>query len=333
VRCDLSVLELAGRTLWCASDETASLERLLDGGDGRFAEHTSYPLSDFIDLPGGPSQEADLEGLAMDGRYLWLVGSHSLKRKRPRPDEKDPDVALNRLTRIEREPNRYLLARLPLVESGDGVWAPAKGRDAAVLKMKRKGGNRLTRALQRDVHLGPFLDVPSKDNGFDVEGIAVRGDRVFLGLRGPVLRGWAVVLELRVATARNNRLKLAEIGPAGAPYRKHFLPLEGLGIRELHLSGDDLLILAGPTMDLDGPVEVFRWRHPFASQDHQIVPAADIEHRLTLPHGRGTDHAEGIVVLPHGSGRERLLVVYDSPDPARLHDDGRSIDCDVFALT
>ncbi|MNG03413.1 hypothetical protein D3C84_864920 [compost metagenome] len=35
-------------------------------------------------------------------------------------------------------------------------------------------------------------------------------------------------------------------------YRKHFFALNGLGFRDLCTSGDDLLILAGPTMDLDG---------------------------------------------------------------------------------
>ena len=38
-----------------------------------------------------------------------------------------------------------------------------------------------------------------------------------------------------------------------------FLPLAGLGVRDLHLDGDDLLLLAGPTMVLDGAVRVFRW--------------------------------------------------------------------------
>ena len=47
-------------------------------------------------------------------------------------------------------------------------------------------------------------------------------------------------------------LRLREIGSHGLPYRKHLLELGGLGIRDLCVDGDDLLILAGPTMDLDG---------------------------------------------------------------------------------
>ena len=95
----------------------------------------------------------------------------------------------------------------------------------------------------------------------DIEGLAAAGGRLFLGLRGPVLRGWAVVLEVALAEDpdRRSTLRLQAIGPHGRPYRKHFLHLGGLGIRDLCAQGTDLLILAGPTMDLDGPVTVFRW--------------------------------------------------------------------------
>ncbi|WP_457090403.1 DUF3616 domain-containing protein [Microvirga sp. P5_D2] len=44
-------------------------------------------------------------------------------------------------------------------------------------------------------HNRPFLSIPSKENGFDVEGLAVREGRISPGLRGPVLRGHAVVLD------------------------------------------------------------------------------------------------------------------------------------------
>ena len=42
------------------------------------------------------------------------------------------------------------------------------------------------------------MPLPGKDNGLDVEGIAVAGPRVYLGLRGPVLRGWATIVEIAV---------------------------------------------------------------------------------------------------------------------------------------
>ena len=37
------------------------------------------------------------------------------------------------------------------------------------------------------------------------------------------------------------------------------MQLEGLGVRDLHLSGDKLYIPAGPTRVLDGEIRVFQW--------------------------------------------------------------------------
>ena len=103
-------------------------------------------------------------------------------------------------------------------------------------------GNLLTEALKKDRHVGRFVPrvlpdksvegIPSKDNGFDIEGLAVSGNRVFVGLRGPVLRGWSIILELRVKDASAGVLALESLGTAGEPYLKHLLPLDGLGVRE-----------------------------------------------------------------------------------------------------
>src|SRR5262249_43259516 len=62
-------------------------------------------------------------------------------------------------------------------------------------------GSDLTDALAKDKHMRAFLSIPGKDNGFDIEGLAVVGDRIFIGLRGPVLRGWALILELELKEA------------------------------------------------------------------------------------------------------------------------------------
>ena len=94
----LSVAVQVGNTLWVANDETISLERLsLVGGgrSGRFRYgryHKQFPLDEYLRLPVPPSddpadlEEVDVEGLAVEGGYLWLVGSHSLKRREPKLD-------------------------------------------------------------------------------------------------------------------------------------------------------------------------------------------------------------------------------------------------------
>jgi hypothetical protein len=168
--------------------------------------------------------------------------------------------------------------------------------------------------------------MPAKENGFDVEGIAVQGDRVFLGLRGPVLRGMAVMLELRVKDKNDGRLKLKRAFDDDARYRLHFIDLGGMGIRDMVLDGDRLLMLVGPTMDLDGPVAVVSLADPFRDM-HDVTFGDEISHVLRIPHGAGTDHAEGLTRLEDG----RFLVVYDSPDPSRLHEDGQAKDADLFA--
>ena len=257
----LSALVQVDRYLLTASDETAVLERLnlRSGGRGgalRFGNHDRLPLARYLAHGVEPDREADIEGLAFDGRYVWIVGSHSLVR--PQPEASDRRTRqLGRLRQLDGRTDRCLLARIPIDEKtkelGASVLTKAGIRRAASLPVS-SAGNALTRALARDPHIGPFLHLPSKDNGFDVEGIAVLDDRVFLGLRGPVLGGWAIVLEVKVVEVAPRRLRLERL-TSGARYRKHFLDLGGLGVRDLCMEGQDLLILAGPTMNW----MVLRW--------------------------------------------------------------------------
>ena len=343
VRSDLSGVAAAGRCLWVANDELATVERLSRQDDGSYAGHEIVHLAEVFDLPEGAGGEMDIEGLDVADGYLWVVGSHSLTREKPKPGEHEPAEALARLTEVEHHPNRHFLGRIPLVESAPGTFdlrPEAEGdergttRRSGCLKMTGKG-DALDRQLRGDVHIARFMGVPAKENGFDVEGIAARGDRVFLGLRGPVLRGWALLLELRVKESRRGRLKLRKLGPDGARYIKHFLDLEGLGMREIAFDGEALLILAGPTMDLDGPVVLYRWPGALAASGQTVVPADQLERILNLPYGRGADHAEGLCWLPadgaatDATAAEELLVVYDSPANDRLHD-GTAVDADVF---
>ncbi len=213
------------------------------------------------------------------------------------------------MAKVRSDGNRYLLARIPLVE-GDGTCELAKrtrqnGPELFAARLKGDDkGDELTEALQHDLHLGPFLGIPGKDNGFDIEGLAVAGKRIFLGLRGPMLRGWAVILEVAVAAdATACILRLQPIGPQGCLYRKHFLQLGGLGIRDLC----DLLILAGLTMELDGPIRVFRWPGGCAPADEAVVPADALQRVLEVPYGEGM-----ALFSPDGDLPNSLLVVYDA---------------------
>jgi hypothetical protein len=314
--------------LWVVGDETSEVERLrhlapVGPETLRFGEARSFALSSLLELPGGADEEADLEGMAVADGYLWLVGSHGLKRKNIKPASAPADSA-KRLAKLSLDGNRRLLACVPIEPAADGapelVAAAKDGRRALRLKGNAES-NELMDLLAGDPHFGRFMAIPGKDNGFDIEGLAVNGKRLLLGLRGPVLRGWSALLEIAVE-ARRGYLRLVPLDQSGTMLRKHFLPLDGLGVRDLHFCGDDLFILAGPTMALDGEIRIYKWAAARAFLAGNKEPArfdAVPFETAALPHGRATNRAEAICNLPEAlSGNEPLwLVLYDAPGPDR----------------
>lgn len=355
LRDGLSVAVQVGNTLWVTNDETISLERLsylvTDKGVYQYGKHTQFSLNDYLALPVPPPldskdiAEADVEGMDCKDGYLWLVGSHSLVRKKATQKDSTTDN-FKHLAKVSSTGNRFLLARIPLVER-NGTYTLEKEveqvgsvkRVAAQLPGTAES-NSLIQALKEDIHLQKFLTIPGKDNGFDIEGLAVAGKRIFIGLRGPVLRGWAVVLELEPEVNAENpaELKLKAINlnnpcnPKNPTYRKHFLDLDGLGVRDLCMHGSDLLILAGPTMDLDGPVSLFRWKGGAQPKGESVIFRDTLPKVRNIPYGKGRDHAEGLTLFsPDGSEANSILVVYDSVSKKRQTGENGLI-ADMFFL-
>jgi len=187
IRDGLSVVTQIGNTLWVANDEAISLERLSNAQDDsngnyhHYSQHKQFRLDTYINLPVPPAtnsmnfEEADIEGLDYENGYLWLVGSHSLKRKQPKKSKDGLDKIGKQLEKVTSDGNRYLLARIPIVER-EGIYTlekeytrNGKTRIAAQLRGNAKGSE-LTEALKDDEHLKAFLGIPGKDNGFDIEG-------------------------------------------------------------------------------------------------------------------------------------------------------------------
>lgn len=313
IREDLSAVVLSpDKHLWLATDETTTLERLSMIDEHNFADHQRFHLENYVDLLSEAEQEIDIEGLDYWDNYLWLVGSHSLARKSAKKSKTDIEN-LERLSTIESNKNRYLLARIPLVngELYRNIKHPEQDRELTAARLKKSNnGNLLIDALLTDPHLGLFIqaNIPSKDNGLDIEGLAVYQNRIFLGLRGPVLRGWAIILEIEVEECEPNRLKLKKQN--AQQYKKHFVDLSGLGVRELCWDNGDLLILAGPTMDLDGPVKLFKLSDALNLPENTLHRPEMV---LYIPYGEKEDHAEGMTLFNDIKGKRSLLVVYDSP--------------------
>ena len=328
---DCSAMVQHGFDLWLASDETTTIERLSPIGDNAFGEYTSFPLSSYLELPASEDEEIDIEGLGVEKNYLWVVGSHSLKRQKPER-EGDAEEDIQALSHIVRETNRFMLARIPVLTNSETGRSelhkrcpdpshPRRELTAAQLIGTAKS-NLLIDALRDDPHLWRFLAIPAKENGFDIEGIVVMGSRIFLGLRGPVLRGWAVVLELKIELVSDSLFRLVPIGPEKNLYRKHFFDLCGLGVREICQDGDDILLLAGPTMDLDGRVLVYRWCNATKHRKQVVVGRDALEVVLDFPIAKdaepGKDHPEGMCLYTREGEKDGLLVVYDAPSADRL---------------
>jgi len=346
------VLSHQDQYLWLGTDELTEIDRFtkIEGEDNLYGEHRRFPFKDLIEDFDESKGEVDVEGLDYDDGCLWLVGSHSSKRKKVNIERDKFQVEGKELKKVERQENRYLLARISINQFGE---LDAESPKRAWLK-RNGSSNSLTKALAKDEYLDLaqiitgesggslpgkeiYFYLPSKENGFDLEGLAVRGNKIWLGLRGPVLHGIAILLEIEVEEGTANQLKLKAIGEDSRQYKRHFLDLDGLGIRDLcwEENGENLLVLAGPTMDLDGAHSLFRLSQPLSLQDNSL--SSQLNQQLVylgdIPHGRKIDRAEGLTL--YGGGKS-ILVVYDSPAKERLISDAQDpvvgVQADVFPL-
>lgn len=325
---DLSAAARHGKTMFLGSDEGVSIERLAGCAD-MWTDHRRFRLDAIFDLDA--SGEADIEGLAEEDGWLWVLGSHA--RTRPKIGKKGDDrIDLDEYAALKNTRPRCLLARLPLAVDPDApdIVRPVRAdgdRKAGMLR-QTKHGNRLARMMKESPLLEPFTRIASKEGGVDLEGIAVAGNRIAIGMRGPVIQTHAVLLEIEVVATRSGRLRIV------GPLHKRVLELDGLGIRDLKRDGADLLILAGPTTGLDGPCAVYRWADWLGDppRNDQVVRRHRPERIIDLPFGRGDDHPEGLVLLDDATGGRELLVICDSPAAHRIDTASRTVRCDRFRL-
>jgi uncharacterized protein DUF3616 len=297
---NLSAVAVAGRFLWTASDEGRSVECLEPDGDG-YRLRRQYRLDSlFPDLPGKKSDdEADVEALAVDGDSLWICGSHCWVRKQT----ESPSLLSDRI--VER-PSRHLLGRVKLVDDGGRI-----ADFGEVLSFTGRGS--LREALAKNEFLAPFLELPSKENGLDIEGMTVGPDgKLLFGLRGPLFDSYAVVVAVEIEARKRERLQIKK-----RTVVLHFLHLGGLGVRDLTRSGDEIFVLAGPVTSAPAPFRIYRWK----PQDPTYVQRPVLLHEWAYSWGTSTpaedpENPEGLSVLDRG--RPGLLVLFDSPRLSRI---------------
>jgi len=298
---NLSAVAVAGRFLWTASDEGRSIECLEPDGDG-YRLRRQYRLDSlFPNLPGKKSDdEADIEALAVCDDSLWICGSHCWVRKKT----ESPSLLSDEI--VER-PSRHLLGRVKLVEEGGRI-----ADFGQVLSFTGPGS--LREALAKNAFLKPFLELPSKENGLDIEGMAVAPDgRVFFGLRGPLFDSYAVVVAAEIEVKKKQRLQIKKRSVV-----LHFLDLGGLGVRDLTRFGDEMFVLAGPVSSAPAPFRIYRWKpqEPTYVQRPVMMHEWAYSWGTSAPTQEGPENPEGLCLLDRG--RLGLIVLFDSPRLARI---------------
>ena len=275
---DVSAVAVVGDLLVIGTDEGNAVQVLRPDGGRHYRVTAEVPLN-----PTG--DEVDVEGIACDGRTVYVLGSHACVR----PNLSDDDAYAENRRRIatsDRQDGRDRLFRFAL--DADGQPGPVEQTS-------------LRPFIDKDPVLRTFARVPSKENGIDAEGVAVHDGRLFVGFRGPVLRGNHVpVLTCTfAATIRDAALRFVNLG--------------GRGFRDLVRVKKGFLILAGPVGDGPGSFRLYFWDGgdclPGARADGD-EPAGRVELLCKVPAEAG-EKPEGLAVLDESKAAYELLVVYD----------------------
>ncbi len=224
---DVSAIAKVGSFLVIGSDEGVGpdekenfIQVLKKVGDDRYEVDRNILLFKGNKKDG---KEMDIEAIAVEGDTVFVVGSHSSKRQRVKSDKKYKKNRKSfRQDKIEDEKNRDWLYRLTLY---------SQGRDSDKKKIS------LRKILKKDKVLKTFSQIPSKENGVDIEGIAVKEGWLYVGFRGPVFRGnYVPVMKLKFDAPKET-------------YELLYVNLGGRGIRDIIHVSNGFLIVAGPVGD------------------------------------------------------------------------------------
>lgn len=233
--------------------------------------------------------EFDGEGIAIADGYAYFTGSHSCSGKN------------------KYKPSSYLLARFAhssansLLDGDPTVERTWRGADM-LLNSRVKGSYG-----------------EEKGKGTNIEGLAVLGGRLYVGLRTPVGKKKVYILSAPVAElfARGEQpLNGKSVEPISLKLG------EGVGIRDLAaLQSGGLLILSGPTIEQKKiPYKIWHLPPPLDAKGAGLAELATIKTNAVAR--EGLPKAESITVLQEAPATKRItvLVNYDNIDegaPAR----------------
>jgi hypothetical protein len=233
-----------------------------------------------------PSKEngIDIEGIAVEGDTVVVVGSHSAKRPRLKKKKYDKNRKRLQAEAIKAEPNRGRIYHLQLDDNG---------------KVESMAHISLSTLLAKHPVLGPYTPLPSKENGIDIEGVALADGKLYLGFRGPVLRdGYVPVMVLDFDSPEENELKFVRLG--------------GRGIRDITRVSDGFLVIAGPVGDGMASYQLYHWDGgdmvPGKKRGGHDLGVVTPLRKIKPPTG---GKAEGVTVISESDDGYHLLIAYD----------------------
>lgn len=272
------------------ADDEAQGVQIVRVEDGRIIAGDVVRL--IHDTHDGKPLELDAEGVAYADGFFYVVGSHGRPRHE-RGEDKDKNDARAAATR-----HLFRLRFDPGAVDADGKLTGAVDiRDSTVLPG----------LLRAHREIAPAFDARVEGEGLTIEGVAVRGGQLSVGLRAPLLNGSrAAVLSapldvLFADEAGTGRLHSLDLGRDGRGKAR--------GVRDLVAYGDGFLVIAGPVLDpesdavMDADYTVFAW------------DGRDGARSLGDLKSYGTKvKPEALLPLSVEGDRLRVLVLFDGPD-------------------
>jgi hypothetical protein len=252
-------------------------DNALSVGECEGGRHGNYNEFDGEAIAWAPGPE--------EGGTYYVVGSHSCSRG-------DSENGVPPRMKLSTQ----FVARIQMLAAGprvDLTWR--LGPSLAV--------NPITRAHYH-APLSP------ERNGLDIEGAAVIGGRLYLGLRAPAT-DHATVL----GVAPDALFTPAPTPRAAVPLSTHRIALGNqVGIRDMAALPDGrLLVLSGPAQGQDRPFSLHVVQPTDAADWGAPAPVAAVNH----PTNRKAK-AEGIAVLMEAGRQIRILVLFENPDDGAL---------------
>ena len=290
-RKDISAISLVGGILVVGADEDDEIQTLRfvsEGSTQKLLVQQPFSL--------GNEGELDIEALAYDGAFCYVLGSHSRKRKKLDPSDEDSlnktyskNLEYLKADKIKKESKRAHIYRVKV--------DPTSGESPTFVKDK---DIRLRDVFSQHDVLKLFESLASKENGIDIEGLSTDGESLFLGFRAPVLRhGFVPVMKIKFDDQSTAELRYVQLG--------------GRGIRDITNVQEGFLIVAGPVGDSTLSFQLYHWDGkdcvPGIRENSQ-VDQGQVTLLGTIPTPAG-GKAEGIAVLKSSEDHYKVLVAYD----------------------